>query len=189
MARPTPRRRTPARTPRPRSYCGRCQCPRFAAARPDTFASARGPQGRCKLISAETAQSILKPAADGRLPDLQLSEGPQQDAAESRSRSVHPLVLFGLLTLSVVISVVLALVELARRSLSTTADKEAARQFIEEHYFGGGNLEQSDLKPYQMDLRAAQRAHSRGDAKAERRHYRNVLDLLHAERSEDQRAA
>ena len=74
-----------------------------------------------RFISAETAQSILKPAAYGRLPDLQLSEGQQQDAAESRSRSIHPLVLFGLLTLSVVISVVLALVDVGAPSSSTTS--------------------------------------------------------------------
>jgi hypothetical protein len=149
--------------------------------------AARSGRRVARLISAEAAQSALKPAADGRLPDLQLQEGQQKQRPESTSRSINPLLLFGLLSLSVVMSVVIVLLDVDTPRLADSAEKNAARLFIEDNYFGGGNLDQGDLKRYQIELREARRAHSRGDDKTERRQYRRVLDLLHAERGEDQR--
>ena len=170
---------------------GSIPSPPTAAPRPVPAPPASPPakSGRrvAHLISAEAAQSAIKPSADGRLPDLQLQEGQQKEKAEATSRSVNPLVLFGLLALSVVMSVVMAIVPLDSPTVVNSAEKDAARQFIEENYFGGGNLDQGDLKPYQIALREASRAHSRGDDKAELRQYRRVLDLLHAERGQDQR--
>jgi len=43
------------------------------------------------------AQSALKLAEDGRLPELHLREGQQRDKKEAKTTSVNPLVLFGLL--------------------------------------------------------------------------------------------
>ena len=54
------------------------------------------------------------------------------------------------------------------------------RRLLKEQYFGADNVE-NGLQPYEVLLREAQRAHTRGDYKTECRNYRKVLDMLHAE--------
>ena len=61
------------------------------------------------------------------------------------------------------------------------------RQKIEDHYFGSGTLEAKRLEPYQLLLREAQQAQSRGDDKTERKRYHKVLDMLRAERGAEER--
>jgi hypothetical protein len=130
-----------------------------------------------RFVAAEAAQSTIKPAADGRLPDLCLQEGQAKQKEEGKSTTINPLVLFGVLSLSVVLSVVLVLIDTEPQS-SASEQKARARKIIEEKYFGGGTLEGGKVQPYQAYLRNAQQAHSRGDVKAEREFYRKVLDLL-----------
>jgi hypothetical protein len=141
------------------------------------------PQGRkvARLIAAEAAASPLKLAADGRLPELQLEEGQQKQKTEAKSKSVSPLVLFGAIGLSVLLSAALVLIEPGQSGPSTTQQKDDTRKLIEEKYFGGGALEGGRLQPYNLHLRAAQEAHLRGDEKTEREMYGKVLDLLRAD--------
>ena len=134
------------------------------------------------FITAEAADSTLRLAADGKLPELHLEEGRGNQKQEAKARSINPLVMLGALSMSVVMSVVLALVDVDSPQPARVQEKERARKTIEEDYFGSGNLDNKDLAPHQVLLREAQRAHARGDVKTEREHYRKVLNMLREER-------
>ena len=139
-----------------------------------------------RLISAETAQSVLKPAADGRLPDLQLHEPGEGRQAESKSKPVNPLVLYGALTASAVVSLFLVLNPWGSPGPGASSEKDMARQAIEAKFFGGG-ADPADLKPFQMRLREAKRAHNNHDDTAEHACYEKVLRMLRADRGAEQR--
>jgi hypothetical protein len=140
-----------------------------------------------RFITAEAAQSTLQPAADGKLPDLQLEEGAAQQKPQAGQHSMNPLVLLGVLSASVAVSILLVLVGIRRTDTATSQRKDEARQVIESKFFGAGNIENKGLEPYQVLLREAQRARSRGDFATERQHYRRVLDMLRAERGADEK--
>ncbi len=140
-----------------------------------------------RFITAEAAQSTLQPAADGKLPDLRLEEGAAQQKPQSQQRSMNPLVLLGVLSASVVVSVAMVLIGVQRHDTVTTQRQDHMRQMIESEFFGGGNIETKSLEPYQMRLREAQRAHSHGDFNTERERYRRVLDMLRAERGAEEK--
>ena len=141
-----------------------------------------------RFITAEAAQSTLNLAENGQLPELQLQESMQAKAKQEKGVTVHPLVLLGLLCLSVVTSVLLVLYEPEQGTSSQSAAKERARFVIMDEYFADEEHFTLDnpppLEPYQVYLREAQRAYSRGDRETERRLYRRVLHLLRAERSD-----
>jgi hypothetical protein len=139
-----------------------------------------------RLISAETAQSVLQPAADGRLPDLQLQEAGEGRQTETKSRSLNPLVLYGALTLSAVVSLLLFLMDWGSPGQGTSTEKDRARQQIEMKFFGGG-ADPADLKPFQKYLRDAKRAHTDHNDKAEHDCYEKVLQMLRADRGPDER--
>lgn len=145
-------------------------------------------QGRkaARFISAEAAQSKLEIAEDGQLPDLHLQEGDKKQKSRQRSTTVNPLVLFGIIAISVVISISLALYDTDPDQTSSARTKAHARRQIEEQYFGEIGSQQP-LKPYQIYLREAQRAHTQRDFKRERELYRRVLELLRAERPREAR--
>lgn len=133
-----------------------------------------------RLVTSEAVSSNLKLAADGQLPDLHL-EQPEKKEAVARQKTVHPAVLFAVLAASVIMTLMLVLMEGEPQPGASAADKVKARREIREQYFGGGKLAGSEeLAPYQIYLREAQQAHSRGDIKTERELYRKVLDLLRA---------
>jgi hypothetical protein len=140
-----------------------------------------------RFIAADAADSTLRLAADGKLPELQLDEGKRQPKQQSETRSVNPLVLFGALGISVVLSIVLALTDVGSPLVSDDAVKAQARQTIEDQYFGSGTLDSRQLEPYQVLLREAQRAYSRRDYKTQRENYRKVLDMLRAERGTEEK--
>lgn len=140
-----------------------------------------------RFIAAEAAESTLKLAADGKLPELHLEEGSAEQKAEQSPRSVNPLVMVGVLTISVVLSIVLALVDVDSSPVSGSKKKGQMRQRLADHYFGLGDLDAKRLEPYQIRLREARQAYGRGDYKTERQGYRKVLDMLRAERGGDQR--
>jgi hypothetical protein len=151
--------------------------PPFATPPP---APARAARKVARFISAETAQSALQLADDGKLPELSLQEGDGNPESQEKSRSLNPLVLLGALSLSVVLSMSLVLIDTDADS-SGRAEEAQARQVIEEEFFGSLNPD-APLEPYQLALREAQRAHTRGDLKAERKLLHHVLDRLRAER-------
>ncbi len=132
------------------------------------------------FITAQTARSTLKPADDGRLPELHLSEPGRAAPQEATSRGTNPLVLFGLLCLSAVASLVLLLWPTEPGQGARQPEKEQVRQAIRDRFFA--DMDQMPRQPYQLMLREAQRAHARGDFRQERALYRKVLGLLRAER-------
>jgi hypothetical protein len=144
--------------------------------------AAAPPQTRkiARLVSADSAQSTLKLAADGQLPNLQLQEGDEKGRGQGKTRSVSPLVVIGAWVFSVVLSVAMVImISGGDDSSVTTQAKRIAMAKIEEHFFG--DPARGELLPYQRLLRGARQARARGDVTAERQYYKQVLDLLHTE--------
>jgi hypothetical protein len=135
---------------------------------------------RARFITADAAQSGLQLAADGKLPELHLQEGNKKEKAEGKSSGVNPLVLMGVLCLSVAMSIFLVLYNFNQGGDSLQRTKDDARANIREFYSDPDK--KKPLEPYQILLREAERAHSRGDRPAEIKSYKRVLDLLRAER-------
>lgn len=139
------------------------------------------PRRVARFISAETADSPLKLAEDGKLPELHLKEPGQREPQEKSGRSVHPLLLLVLLCTSMVLSTALVFIDFEPQDASGRQRAERARSVIQEEFFA--NLDPAQpLEPYQLLLREAQRAHSVGDIRTERQRYQEVLRLLRAER-------
>ncbi|NLE36673.1 MAG: zf-TFIIB domain-containing protein, partial [Pirellulaceae bacterium] len=129
-----------------------------------------------RFVSAEAAQSPLKLAKDGRLPELMLEQEEEKTTRGEKGRAMNPALLIGGVALSVVFSLVLLLWE---PSASDPGDDKArARQTIRDNFFAVAD-DRPPL-PYQQWLREAQRAASRGDARTERMLYQRVLDQLRA---------
>jgi DNA-directed RNA polymerase subunit RPC12/RpoP len=129
-----------------------------------------------RFVSAEAAQSTLKLAEDGKLPELHLRVGQEKDKREAKTSSVNPLVLFGLLAISVALSIALALLDVGPPKAPL---KEQARRKIEETFFPRDGQEPLQYQEYLMK---AQRANTQGDLQAEQKAYEKVLDLLRQER-------
>ncbi len=146
---------------------------------PPPPAAARPGGAVARFIPAEAAQSKLKPADDGKLPGLRLHET-AGGARQEKARGTNPLVLIGLLLLSVVATVVILFSDFQPSDRSSEDDKANARREIGENYFS--DLGNQPLKPYQVYLRNAQQAHARGATKTEHAMYHKVLKLLRAER-------
>jgi hypothetical protein len=140
------------------------------------------PKKVARFISAEAAQSPLKLSAEGKLPELHLTESEADGAKREKPKGSNPWVLVGVVGLSLLTSILLVAVDLSPSSSPRSRVKQAARQVIESEYFS--NLDSPEPRePYQILLRDAERAHGRGDARKERELYNKVLDLLRAERS------
>jgi hypothetical protein len=137
---------------------------------------------KARFIAAEAAQSTLKVAKDGQLPELHLQDGAaekKKQKDESQSQSMNPLVLIGIIALSLALCIAMVLVDSGSQSSGGQSAKNYAREKIEAEYFGPTVGE--PLKPYEQYLRVAQRAHARNDRRTERNMYRKVLDMLRTE--------
>jgi hypothetical protein len=143
-------------------------------------------QKTARFIVAESAPSPIKPAADGKLPELKLDDGePDANAAKQNRTAVNPLVLLAALSLSLTFSVMLVFVDFGGRG-DNYEKKAAARYEIEKDYFSDIRASALDktkrLEPHQLLLSEAQQAHARNDEKAERAIYGKVLSMLRSER-------
>jgi len=130
-----------------------------------------------RFISGEVARSTLEVAENGQLPELQLQASEQKKKeSEPKTTTINPLVLFGVISMSVVFSILLVLYEPPDRE---PVEVERAREAIKDCW---DNVDPDDpLEPYQRYLREAYRAHTRGDRKSERQRYRQVNRLLQVE--------
>ena len=140
-----------------------------------------------RFIAAESAQSPIKPAADGKLPELKLDDGqPDANAGQQNRTAVNPLVLLAALSLSVTFSVMLVFVDFGDSRGVNYERKAAARYNVEKDYFPDIRESALDrtkrLEPYQVLLSEAQQAHARNDEKVERAAYGKVLSMLRSER-------
>jgi hypothetical protein len=137
-----------------------------------------------RFITPEAADSTLKLAEDGKLPDLALREGQRKDKPRTDSTAVNPLVLFIVLTASVVMSVFLVMMDFTPVDQRLARRQARARATIEEQFLAPAGAEHPE--PYQVLLREALLEHSRGNFTQERRLYRRVLRLLRAELPDEQ---
>jgi len=128
-----------------------------------------------RFIAAESAQSTIQLAADGQLPSLQLIEAGKTVAETTKGSSMNPLLVLGAIAASFCVSVMLLTTDF--NSSGGEQKLNEARQQLETYYKG----QRGPLAPYQIHLREAQQAYSRGAFKTARDHYRKVLDQLHVE--------
>lgn len=130
-----------------------------------------------QFITADVAQSQLTVAADGKLPELHLSvdnAGPRKRKALVGGNSWATVVL---ICLSLLAAVAMIMIDTGSSPTTSSTAKEL-RIRIKTRYFGDDGAE---LRPYQILLRRAQQAHDRGDRKAERQYYLQVLGMLRDE--------
>ena len=95
---------------------------------------------------------------------------------------MNPLVLFGLLGLSVAACVVLVMAPTERQAPASLQAKQEARTILREEYFGVAPLE-----PYQRHLREAEMALVNRRYEQAKKLYGKVLTMLRAERSNPDR--
>ena len=139
-----------------------------------------GPPGTntARLKTAASAAPTIAPAADGKLPGLLLAEGETSaTGGETGEKSVPLWMACVAVVGSTVLSVFLLLSESPGKK-SAVSQQAEVRQQIASFYGADG----STLKPFQVLLREAQQAHSRGDRAMERQKYRQVLGLLRSEK-------
>ena len=133
-----------------------------------------------RFISADAAQSTLQLASDGKLPELHLLDGNKKDEQTKQSSSLSPWALFGIVASSAILSIMIFVLGNTSPAGNTEGRARAWKE-IEANYFvdPAGN----ELKPYNLLLREAKRAHQSQDRKSQRESFNKVLDLLRAERN------
>jgi len=131
---------------------------------------------KAKFISAEAATVQIQTDEDGRLPELVLEEGGKDEPVEEEKTASNPILLIVVLLFSFASSIGMLLIS-SQAGSGDTPTKAAARAAIEESYIRDKLADE----PYQLLLRRAIQAHSRGDFAVEQVLYRRVLDMLHAE--------
>ena len=117
----------------------------------------------------------MKLTAEGKLPELALSETTSRKPAKTESNT-SPLVLGLVLVGSTLMSILLLVADFEGGSASSET-LDDAREKLKTFYVS----ETGPLKPYQVLLREAQLARGRGDGKSERELYWRVRDLLRSE--------
>lgn len=147
------------------------------------------PVKTARLISAAADVSTIQPSADGKLPELQLEDAARTLEGRPKGKTVSPLILLMVLSLSVALSMALVLVDFGAPSASGARRRNEARQRIEANYFPLATEHGKVTAPerYQRLLAEAARAYTRGDRPLERRMYSRVLDLLRSEHDRFQR--
>ena len=124
-----------------------------------------------------TAQSpAVVPSADGKLPGLQLADAAPTEKAGGGDKAV-PLWLACLAVVASTVLSVFLLLYTPPEQQSAASLRAAARRELAQYY----GSDAAQLRPFQILLREAQQAHSRGDRALERQRYRDVLRLLRAE--------
>jgi hypothetical protein len=158
--------------------------PASSASPPPAAKPPRPGQRVARFVSAEASESTLKLTEDGQLPELRLRDGQQKQRKEPKSTTINPLVLFGLLSISVALSISLVVMDVGPRPSSHSEGKVSARRQIEDRFFPRRTAEEPGYeKPreYQKYLMEAQQANRRDEYETERKLYGRVLDMLRQE--------
>ena len=130
-----------------------------------------------RFISDRSGAPLVQLGEDGQLPALELSELADEQPVERQQKSgSNPLLLYGAMGFSIVMSLGMLLIDPEGSSTTTSADKDRARIELREFFGEDG----ADLEPYQRKLRLAVVAHSQGDYRAERAAYLSVLRMLNS---------
>src|SRR5262249_60863743 len=131
------------------------------------------PANTARFKSASSPAPAVAPSADGKLPTLQLADAAVDAKGSEGGDKAVPLWLASLAVVaSTVISVIL-LVGDPQGTESVSSRRAQARRDLAIYY----GSEAVQLRPYQVLLREAQQAHSRGDYATERQRYRQGLSL------------
>lgn len=130
-----------------------------------------------KFKPADPATTVVPLVQDGKLPELALAEiANRPKSAPAEEKKSRPLALTLVLGASLVLSVFLSLADFSPSDSDADAQRQARVQIARFYQESGAALE-----PYQLLLRDAQRARSRGDHESEHAKYREVLRMLRAE--------
>ena len=139
-------------------------------------AAPAAPKKTARFAAVVNAPSTVTLTADGKLPELQLTEALSKAKGAEAKKGSNPILLVAAFTVSALCTMLMLFWEPggapAERDEAGTAHKEL------QHYYQ--NISGTP-KPYQTALRESQRAYARGDKKAERDEYKRVLDMLHEE--------
>lgn len=135
------------------------------------------PRQVARFITEHPGETLVKLGDDGQLPELTLSDAQKSQVKSESPRERNPLLLYGALAFSFVMSVGLLLMDSPGPGTSANLDGagESRQKIIA--YFGEDGAR---FEPYQQELRQALIEAARGDDAAERRHYRRVLQMLNA---------
>jgi hypothetical protein len=144
---------------------------------PTSLAPPPAPSNVARFKTASTTTTTIAPAADGKLPGLLLADAQGTVAGESGEKAI-PLWLACVAVVGSTLVSLLLLFADASGAPSARSRHADARTEIAQFY---GN-DSAPLRPYQVLLREAQLARSRGDRNLERQRYRQVLSLLRSEK-------
>ncbi len=150
--------------------------PRKPAKRREARSEKKGKRQAARFITDRSSAPLVELGENGQLPHLELLEGPQRSSARKQHSESNPLVLVGVISASLCLSVLLLFTDFSQIG-GGSPSKDLVRRELREFY----GKDDEPLRSYQKHLRQAQQAHSRGDFTAERREYRRVLLLLRAE--------
>jgi hypothetical protein len=130
-----------------------------------------------QFLATKPQAPAIAPQADGKLPTLQLADAP--DVAAKSGSEASPVPLWAALlavAASTAVSMILLLGDFTGTQSAASLQAQARENLAQ--FYATGAL---PPKPYQVELRNGQLAHSRGDRRAEHQHYRKVLAQLRAE--------
>jgi hypothetical protein len=132
-----------------------------------------------RFIAAESSETRVELGHDGQLPVLKLEEATHIDVDDRNTRDSNPWLLVAALAFSFGMSAVLLFVDTSGTPAEQTT-KTSARGDIEMYY------SRPVAKPnrYRKLLREALQAYNKEDYATERKRYKLVLDLLHAENND-----
>lgn len=128
-----------------------------------------------KFITDRPGVPLVRLGEDGKLPELRLANDGQADSARRESKSKSPMLLYGILGFSFVLSLGMLLLE-PGGAPATSSEKSTAREALVEFYGDEGEA----IERYQELLREADIHHTRGRVAAEQDAYRAVLRMLNS---------
>jgi hypothetical protein len=127
-----------------------------------------------RFITDQPGDPLVRLGEDGKLPELELADAGQRPRSE-RAAEKNPMLLYGVLTCSFVMSLGMLLLDSGPARV-TSQQREEARLKLQE-FFGE---EGEPIEPYQMALRRALIENSQGEYREEKREYSSVLKMLNA---------
>lgn len=169
---------TPVATPTAKTFTTPRPAP-VASASPRPSARPSREARPARFIPADASATRVELGHDGQLPVLQLEESSRADVDPQRNTQTNPWLLVAALVFSFGMSAVLLFVE-TDRAPTERATKRSARTALETYYLTPATQPQ----PYRQLLAQALQAYNKGDYATERRRYKQVLDLLHAENND-----
>jgi len=134
-----------------------------------------------KFITDTGGEPLVRLGEDGHLPELSLEDASKRGkkTAEDGDSGGNPALMIVALGGSVLLSVLMLLLDMGGFD-NNAASIRRAREEIQRFYGEEGK----PIRPYQIYLRQARQAWSRGDRAGERREYLKVLGMLRAEGNE-----